>query len=177
METIQPPSSEQITEAITKLAVDVAENFPQDANLTVVAIARGGIELGKRMSQLISKKLEKEIPCGVVDISFHRDDISSNPAPEIQSIGNLPFDVEGKSILLVDDVIFSGRTIRAALNEIFDQGRPDFVKLAVLVDRGGRSLPIQPDFVGLNLEANKKQRVEVEISNQPDIPDSILIAP
>lgn len=175
METIQPPTSEQIAEAITGLAVELANSFTRDADLAVVGIARGGIELGKRLSQLISEKLKQEIPCGVVDISFHRDDISSNPVPNIQSIANLPFDVKGKSIVLVDDVIFSGRTIRAALNEIFDQGRPDSVKLAVLVDRGGRSLPIQPDFVGLTLETDKEQRIETTISNQSDTPDSILI--
>jgi len=92
------------------------------------------------------------------------------------SFANLPFDVEGKTIILVDDVIFSGRSIRAALNEIFDQGRPANVSLAVLVDRGGRSLPINPDFTGLVIEANADQHVEVVVNDDPDTPDTISIA-
>lgn len=177
METFQPPSSEEIAAAIQGLAVELADAHPDGSKLAVVGIAVGGIELGRRLTKSISERLKQEIPYGVVDISFHRDDISSNPVPNIQSFANLPFDVEGKTVILVDDVIFSGRTIRAALNEIFDQGRPDKVELAVLVDRGGRSLPINPDFTGLTIEATDEQRVEVSVSNQDEIPHTITIAP
>jgi pyrimidine operon attenuation protein / uracil phosphoribosyltransferase len=176
METSQPPSSEEIAAAIQRLAIELADKHSKTTNLAIVGIARGGIELGKRLTKLISEELDQEIPYGVVDISFHRDDISSNPVPNIQSFANLPFDVEGRHIILVDDVIFSGRSIRAAINELFDQGRPSKVTLAVLIDRGGRSLPIQPDFTGIDLKVTADQRVEVIISKNSDIPDSISIA-
>ena len=176
MQTSQPPSHEEIAEAIKRLTVKLAEAHPDTSQLALIGIARGGIELGKRIKAGLSDSLQCDIPYGVVDISFHRDDISSNPVPHIQSFANLPFNVEGKTVILVDDVVFSGRTIRAALNEIFDQGRPEKVVLAVLVDRGDRSLPIHPDFTGLTLDVRPDQRVEVEISDQPDTLDSISIA-
>ncbi len=175
MQITQPPSHEDIAEAIKRLTLELADAYPDPANLTLIGIARGGVELGKRIQTGLAEKLNQDIPYGVVDISFHRDDISSNPVPNIQSFANLPFNVEGKNVVLIDDVIFSGRSVRAALNEVFDQGRPNRVKLAVLVDRGGRSLPIQPDFVGLSLDVEDDQRVEVSISDQSDTPDSISI--
>ena len=176
METSQPPSQEDIANAISRLTVELSEAYPDPTNLVLIGIARGGIELGKRIRNGMAEALSHDIPYGVVDISFHRDDISSNPVPNIQSFANLPFNVEGKTVVLIDDVVFSGRTVRAALNEVFDQGRPKSAVLAVLVDRGGRCLPIQPDFVGLALDVNDDQRVEVTISDQPDTPDSISIA-
>ena len=176
METSQPPTHEEIAEAINRLVAKLAEVYANTSNLAVIGIARGGVELGKRINNGLSEKLRREIPYGIVDISFHRDDINSNPVPNIQTFANLPFDVEGKTVILVDDVIFSGRTIRAALNEIFDQGRPDSVDLVALVDRGNRSLPIHPDFTGLKLDVHSDQRVEVIISDNPETPDSISIA-
>lgn len=176
MQTSQPPSHEDIASAISRLTVELSEAYPDPTDLVLIGIARGGIELGKRIQAAMSDRLKHDIPHGVVDISFHRDDISSNPVPNIQSFANLPFDVEGKTVVLIDDVVFSGRTVRAALNEVFDQGRPNSVKLAVLVDRGGRCLPVQPDYVGLTLDVSDEQRVEVTLSDQPDTPDSISIA-
>jgi pyrimidine operon attenuation protein / uracil phosphoribosyltransferase len=176
METSQPPSSEELAAAINRLAIELSDAHPDPANLVVVGIARGGVELGKRLATSIGERLNHELPYGIVDISFHRDDLSSNPVPNVMSFANLPFDVEGKTIILVDDVIFSGRSIRAALNEIFDQGRPAKVSLAVLVDRGGRSLPIQPDFIGLKVDARADQHVEVVVNDDPDTPDTISIA-
>jgi pyrimidine operon attenuation protein / uracil phosphoribosyltransferase len=177
MQTSQPPTHEEIAEAIQRLVDYLAEAHSGTENLVVIGIARGGVELAKRITTGLSTKLGRQIPYGVVDISFHRDDISSNPVPHIQSFDNLPFFVEDKQVILVDDVIFSGRTIRAALNEIFDQGRPEKVVLAVLIDREGRSLPIQPDFSGLKLNVSLDERVEVHISDKADIKDTISIEP
>jgi len=176
METSQAPTHEEIAEAINRLVVELADVHGNASSLAVIGIARGGVELGRRINNGLSEKLGREIPYGVVDISFHRDDINSNPVPNIQSFANLPFNAEGTTVILVDDVIFSGRTIRAALNEIFDQGRPAKVVLVALVDRGERSLPIHPDFTGLKLNVHFDQRVEVTISDQSDTPDSISIA-
>lgn len=175
METSRPPSHEEIAQAIERLVLDLAATYSAGDPVVVIGIARGGVELGKRLCQALGEKTGRDIPCGVVDISFHRDDISSNPVPHIQSFANLPFDVEGKSVILVDDVIFSGRSVRAALNEIFDQGRPEKVKLAVLIDRGGRSLPVQPDFTGMNLSLSPEQRIHVQWGDQPGSEDSVSI--
>lgn len=175
MESTEQPSAEAIESAIQRLARDLADAHRDSENLAVIGIAEGGNGLAKRLARMISDHLGRTLPCGVIDISFHRDDISSNPVPNIQSFANLPFDVNDRTIILVDDVIFSGRSTRAALNEIFDQGRPDCVRLAVLVERVGRCLPIQPDYVGLRLEPRSDQRVEVSINNDPGLPDSIAI--
>ncbi len=175
MVTSGQPSTEDIESAIERLAHDLAETHKNSKNLAVIGIAGGGITLARRLARMLSDKLGRKLPCGVVDISFHRDDISSNPVPNIQSFANLPFAVDDSTLILVDDVIFTGRTIRAALNEIFDQGRPDCVRLAVLVNRGGRCLPIQPDFAGLRLQTGAGQRVDVSINDDPGQPDSIAI--
>lgn len=175
MKSPEQPSAEAIEAAIQRLARELAEAHQDSENLAVIGIAQGGNGLARRLARMISDHLGRTLPCGVVDISFHRDDISSNPVPNIQAFSNLSFDVDDRTIILVDDVIFTGRSTRAALNEIFDQGRPDCVRLAVLVERGGRCLPIQPDYVGLRLEAHSDQRVEVSINNDPDLPDSIAI--
>ncbi|MCB1123810.1 MAG: bifunctional pyr operon transcriptional regulator/uracil phosphoribosyltransferase PyrR [Verrucomicrobiae bacterium] len=175
MTTAQPPSHEEIAEAINRLVLDLAEAYSESENVVVIAIARGGVELGKRISSALGDKLGREIPCGVVDISFHRDDISSNPVPHIQTFANLPFDVEEKTVILVDDVIFSGRSVRAALNEIFDQGRPKKVSLAVLIDRGGRSLPIQADFTGMTLKLASNELIKVYLDDSSSSEDSVSI--
>lgn len=175
MESPEQPSAEAIESAIQRLARDLAEAHQDSENLAVIGIAGGGIELARRLARMISDQIGRKLPCGAIDISFHRDDISSNPVPNIQTFSNLPFSVQNRTLILVDDVIFTGRSTRAALNEVFDQGRPDHVQLAVLVERDGRCLPIQPDFVGLRLEVNSDQRVEVSISADPNQPDSIAI--
>ena len=175
MQSFQQPSVEAIAAAIQRLAREVAEAHQDCDQLAVIGIAEGGMGLAQRLAGMISEKLGRNVPCGVIDISFHRDDISSNPVPNIQCISNLSFDVDHRAILLVDDVIFTGRSARAALNEIFDQGRPDCVRLAVMVERSGRCLPIQPDYVGMRLEAPSQQRIVVSLNDDPDQPDSISI--
>ena len=104
MDTSQPPSSEELAAAIQRLAIELADAHPDPANLAVIGIARGGVKLGKRLAKSIGERLKQELPYGTVDISFHRDDLSSNPVPNVMSFANLPFDVEGKTIILIDDV-------------------------------------------------------------------------
>ncbi len=168
-------SATQVEEAVERLAQSIADRHAQTKGLLLVGIADGGVGLAARLSAKLAALLEREISVGVVDVSFHRDDIGSNPIPKAGSPTDLPPTVEGTACVLVDDVLFSGRTIRAALNELFDQGRPESVELAVLVDRGGRKLPIAPDYVGLALLASAEQNVEASVAAAPSSSDHVSV--
>jgi len=164
-----------LDQAIHQLAESVHRSLGDNPDFAIVGIARGGVVLAQRLGKYLGELTGKTIPVGTVDPVFHRDDTHSNPLHEVQDAGNLPFTVDDANILLVDDVLFSGRTVKAALNELFDQGRPASVKLAALVDRGHRALPIQADFVGMNLPTEKDKKVKVHLSSDPSHPDSLEI--
>jgi pyrimidine operon attenuation protein/uracil phosphoribosyltransferase len=135
-----------------------------DENYAVVGIERRGAALARRICEYLKKNRNLELPLGVVDITLYRDDLSMTPPHPILHKTDIPFDVNGKSIVLVDDVLFTGRTVRAAMSAILDFGRPAQIQLAVLVDRGNRELPIQADFVALKVETRKTDRVEVSVT-------------
>jgi pyrimidine operon attenuation protein/uracil phosphoribosyltransferase len=140
---------------IAGLAADIAPNLTPDT--LIVGIHTGGAWVAERLHAL----LKCSQPLGTLDISFYRDDFSRiGLHPQVKP-SNLPFDLEGRDILLVDDVLHSGRTVRAAMNELFDYGRPASIRLAVLVDRGGHELPIRPDFVGLSLIVSSHQNINL----------------
>ena len=128
----------------------------------MLGIANGGIPVARRLCARLGIKR-----VGDLDISFHRDDIGKHPIPKEFTPTLLPGDVNGASVLLVDDVLFTGRTVKAALDELFDHGRPATVELAVLVDRGGRRLPVAPDFVGMSLAAADDEDVVVTLGDVP----------
>ncbi|MEM9226392.1 MAG: bifunctional pyr operon transcriptional regulator/uracil phosphoribosyltransferase PyrR [Verrucomicrobiota bacterium] len=163
--------------AIEQLVSSLAAAHGSSQDLVVIGIANGGITLSERLAAQLSTALGREIPVGSANITFHRDDIRSNPIPGVKERTDLPFPVDGATIILVDDVIHTGRSVRAALNEIFDLGRPASVVLAVLCDRGHRSLPIQPDFTGLTLETAAAQKVKVSLDNQNPANDTLAILP
>jgi pyrimidine operon attenuation protein/uracil phosphoribosyltransferase len=126
-------------------------------NTALIGIHTGGAWLAQRLC----KDLPKSLPLGLLDISFYRDDFShAGLHPQIRR-SEISFDVEGKDILLIDDVLYTGRTVRAAMNELFDYGRPASIKLVVLVDRGGRELPIEAQYIGAKLDLNKGQNVQL----------------
>ncbi|HUX29873.1 MAG TPA: bifunctional pyr operon transcriptional regulator/uracil phosphoribosyltransferase PyrR [Thiobacillus sp.] len=140
---------------IARLADAIAPTLTPDT--VIVGIHTGGVWVAERLHALLGCKL----PLGTLDISFYRDDFSRiGLHPQVKP-SNLPFDLEGRDILLVDDVLHSGRTVRAAMNELFDYGRPASIRLAVLVDRGGRELPIRPDFAGLTLSVSDHQNINL----------------
>ena len=140
---------------IAQLAAAIAPTLTPDT--VIVGIHTGGVWVAERLHALLGRKL----PLGTLDISFYRDDFSRiGLHPQVKP-SNLPFDLEGRDILLVDDVLHSGRTVRAAMNELFDYGRPASIRLAVLVDRGGRELPIRPDFAGLTLSVPDHQNINL----------------
>lgn len=129
----------------------------------VVGIVTGGAHLAARLASLLSERLGTQVPLGSIDIALYRDDVHLGLARPRVAPAVLPIPVEGQNIILVDDVLFTGRTVRAALDEIIDFGRPLAVRLAVLVDRGLRELPIRPDFVGILVEGDPGERVKVEL--------------
>ena len=150
-----PASLPDVDPLIAQLATAIAPTLTPDT--VIVGIHTGGVWVAERLHALLSCAL----PLGTLDISFYRDDFSRiGLHPQVKP-SNLPFDLEGRDILLVDDVLHSGRTVRAAMNELFDYGRPASIRLAVLVDRGGRELPIHPDFAGLTLSVPDHQNINL----------------
>ncbi len=168
-------SATEVGQAVDRLAEAIAERHDSTQNLFLAGIAEGGVGMARRLAAKVGEFLGREVPAGVIDVSFHRDDIGSNPIPEVGAPTNLPPEVEGSTCILIDDVIFSGRTIRAALNELFDQGRPERVELAVLVDRGHRRLPFAVDYEGLVLETKPDQNVEVCVGENESAVDHVTV--
>lgn len=169
MSTPKTIGSEEIQAAITRLASAISERHRATPNLLLLGIANGGVELARRLAA------KTKATAGTLDISFHRDDIGRNPIPKEFAPTHIPADVNGATVILVDDVLFSGRTGKAALDELFDHGRPAKVELAVLVDRGGRLLPIAADYVGLTLTPASEEKVVVTLEAANEAADSIRI--
>ncbi len=149
-----------ISRALVRIAHEILEANKGAANLALVGIVTRGAVLAEMLAQRIYEIEGLRVPVGTLDISFYRDDVAMRPNPEVHTT-NIPFDVEGRDVILVDDVLYTGRTIRAALDAIMDYGRPNSVQLAVLVDRGHRELPIRADYVGKNVPSSRKERVSV----------------
>ena len=169
---------EQIGRTLARMTHEVAEQAPDLGKLALVGIQRGGVDLAARLARLFKNFYSVEPPTGAIDITFYRDDLDVRLGreygqPKAQST-DLPFDVSGKSVVLVDDVLYTGRTIRAAIDALFDYGRPESVRLAVLVDRGHRDLPIRPDFVGKNVPTSRGERVVVHLAERDGV-DEVAI--
>jgi pyrimidine operon attenuation protein/uracil phosphoribosyltransferase len=150
-----------VRRAVTRIAHEILERNKGAAHLVLVGIAARGDDLARRLSREIARIEGAEVPVGVLDITFYRDDIGlRSEAPEVHET-RIQFDVSGKTVVLVDDVLFTGRTIRAAMDALVDFGRPKAVQLAVLVDRGHRELPIRADYVGKNVPTRADELVRV----------------
>ncbi len=162
---------------LVRIAHEIVEKNP-DGGVALLGIHRRGALLAKRLHALTSELLDTTVPLGFVDISFYRDDLAiraGGPLSPIVHATQLDFPVEGRTIVIVDDVLYTGRTVRSAIDEVFDYGRPDRVQLAVLVDRGHRELPIRPDYVGKNVPTSTDQRVNVHVK-EVDGHDEVTIA-
>lgn len=149
----------EISISLKRLAHEIIEKCLDINNVAILGIQTRGVYLAQRLCKLINNITKKIIPMGVLDITLYRDDVDSISNQPIVKETKIPFDIENKSIVLVDDVLFTGRTIRAAIDEIMDFGRPRSIKLAVLIDRGNRELPIQPDIVGKVFPTSKKREM------------------
>ncbi len=165
-------NAQDIERSLTRMALQILEFNHGVANLALIGIHTGGVFLADRIQKIIQEKENKSLPTGTLDITLYRDDWSLAAQNPMVKKTDITFPVENQALVLVDDVIFTGRTIRAALDAIMDFGRPRCIQLAVLVDRGGRELPIQPDFTGLDLQVNANEHVHVllkEIANKDEV--------
>jgi len=157
-----------IGRALTRIAHEIAERNVNSADVVLVGIPAGGDVLAERLGKLLGDIWKHPVPTGVLDVSMHRDDLDQRAAPKIYPTV-MPFDVNGKTVVLVDDVLFSGRTTRAAMDALNDFGRPKKIQLAVLVDRGHRELPVKADFVGKNVPTSPDEKIHVRVGEKDEV--------
>ncbi len=166
--------AEGIDRSLTRIAYEILEKNKGGEELVLVGIRTGGVFLAERLKRKISGIEGKEIPFGILDITLYRDDLSTSHRKPRLGKTDIPFSLDGKKVILVDDVLFTGRTIRAAMDALIDFGRPKLIQLAVLIDRGHRELPIRADFVGKNLPSSLWQAVSVNLTEK-DGKDEVVI--
>lgn len=167
---------DDLRRTLQRIAHEIAEKNPEPSALALVGIHTRGAILAVRLRAILSEMTGAEIALGDIDISFYRDDVgAAETQPTVHST-HLDFDLAGYTVVLVDDVLFTGRTVRAAIDALFDYGRPDRVQLAVICDRGHRELPIRADYVGKNLPTSREERVNVRLE-ETDGRDEIAIGP
>ncbi|MCC5424742.1 bifunctional pyr operon transcriptional regulator/uracil phosphoribosyltransferase PyrR [Clostridium botulinum] len=164
----------KIKRSITRISHEIIEKNKGGQDVVLVGIKRRGVPIAKRIAENIKNFEDIDIPVGILDISLYRDDLSELSEEPIVKNNKLDVDIKDKKIILVDDVIYTGRTVRAAIQAIFDNGRPGKIQLAVLVDRGHRELPIRPDYVGKNIPTSLSEAILVEL-NEIDGNDSVKI--
>jgi len=174
--------AEGLRRTLTRIAHEIIEGNPDLAGVALVGIQTRGVPLAQRLRRLIEERAGDAPELGAVDITFYRDDVQvrggdapRHPQPVVRSTA-LDFPLEGKTVVLIDDVLYTGRTIRAAIEALFDYGRPDRIQLAVLVDRGHRELPIRPDYVGKNLPTSRTERIQVQLVEVDEV-DQVLLIP
>ncbi len=172
---------EQVRRTLSRIAHELIERNDELESVALVGIHTRGVPLAQRLRSLVEERAGVELPLGQLDITFHRDDVHvrgghapRRPQPLVRDT-RLDFELEGRTVVLVDDVLFTGRTIRAAIDALLEYGRPDRVQLAVLADRGHRELPIRPDYVGKNLPTGRDERVQVELVEIDEIDRVLLV--
>jgi len=163
-----------IRRALTRIAHEILERDRGSEGVAIVGIANRGDDLARRLARQLHEIEGVEVPVGVLDITFYRDDIGLTSEAPLVHETRIPFDVTGETVVLVDDVLFTGRTIRAAMDALMDLGRPRRIQLAVLVDRGHRELPIRADYVGKNVPTSRADQVRVSIE-EVDGEDAVVV--
>lgn len=153
---------ETMQRVLTRMAHEIMEQLAPLDDVVLVGIRRRGVPLAQRLAKIIEAYEHVQLPVGEVDIAMYRDDLSHDAQPRVEA-KHLPVDVTGRTVVLVDDVLHTGRTVRAAMDAILDQGRAARIRLAVLVDRGHRELPIRPDYVGKNVPTSQAERIGVQM--------------
>ncbi len=166
---------DELRRALTRIAHEIVERNPDPPAPALIGIHRRGAPLAARLQRLLEELLGAPVPLGDLDIGFYRDDVSSRPAAPVVHESHIDFDVSGRTVVIVDDVLYTGRTARAAIEALFDYGRPARVQLAVLADRGHRELPIRPDYVGKNLPTSRSEHVHVRVRELDGV-DEVAIA-
>ena len=168
---------DELRRTLVRISHEISEKNPGPEGLALVGIHTRGALLAQRLHALVGEQTGSEVPLGDIDISFYRDDVGDrgpDAQPQVHA-SHLDFDLSGRTVVLVDDVLFTGRTVRAAIDALFDYGRPARVQLAVLCDRGHRELPIRPDYVGKNLPTARDERVNVRLEESDGV-DEVTIA-
>ena len=168
-------SASEIERTLVRLAHEIVEKSNGSEDLALVGIKRRGVPLAERLGKLISAIEKRPVDTGVLDIQFYRDDLSTAGARPVVTPGAIGFDVEGRDIVICDDVLYTGRTVRAALDALFDHGRPRRVQLAVLIDRGHRELPIEATYVGRQVPTSSREIVEVKFQEVDRTEEVLLV--
>jgi pyrimidine operon attenuation protein/uracil phosphoribosyltransferase len=173
---------ESMRRTLSRIAHEIIERNDDLAAVALVGIHTRGVPIAQRLRSLVEERTGEDLALGQLDITFHRDDVHvrggqapRRPQPLVRET-KLDFELEGRTVILVDDVLYTGRTIRAAIDALFEYGRPDRVQLAVLADRGHRELPIRPDYVGKNLPTGRNERVQVELLEIDEL-DRVVLVP
>ncbi len=176
-EKAQLMSGSEIERTLVRLAHEIVEKNNGAENLALIGIKRRGIPLAQRLSALVSRIESRPVPCGHLDITFYRDDLSTVGAKPVVGPTQLEFEINEKNVIIVDDVLYTGRTVRAAMDALFDHGRPRKVQLAVLVDRGHRELPVEATFVGKYVQTTEREIIEVKLQEVDGCEKVLLVEP
>ncbi|HST54899.1 MAG TPA: bifunctional pyr operon transcriptional regulator/uracil phosphoribosyltransferase PyrR [Solirubrobacteraceae bacterium] len=173
-----------VRRALTRIAHEIVERNPEAQTLALVGIHSRGAFLARRLERLLAEltdadadpEAHTQIPLGDLDIGFYRDDVAQRPDAPVVHASHIDFDITGRTVVVVDDVLYTGRTVRAAIEALFDYGRPARVQLAVLADRGHRELPIRPDYVGKNLPTSSREHVSVRVSELDGVDEVAILS-
>jgi pyrimidine operon attenuation protein / uracil phosphoribosyltransferase len=168
---------EEVGRALTRIAHEIIERNPRDPAPALVGIHRRGAFIAQRLQRMLEELLDADVALGDLDIGFYRDDVSTRPDAPVLHASHIDFDVTGLTVVVVDDVLFTGRTVRAAIEALFDYGRPERVQLAVLADRGHRELPFRPDYVGKNLPTSRAEHVHVRLRELDGVDEVAISTP
>ncbi|HHV35158.1 MAG TPA: bifunctional pyr operon transcriptional regulator/uracil phosphoribosyltransferase PyrR [Syntrophomonadaceae bacterium] len=174
-EKVQIMNAEEIRRVLTRIAHEILERNAGTEGLVLIGIRRRGVPLAKRIADKIKEIEGTSVPLGILDITLYRDDLSKLDYHPLVRKTEVPFSITNKGVVLVDDVLFTGRTARAALDALVDLGRPEFIQLAVLIDRGHRELPIRADYVGKNVPTSRRETINVNLQ-EVDGEDRVTIA-
>jgi pyrimidine operon attenuation protein/uracil phosphoribosyltransferase len=167
--------AEAIRRALRRLAHEIAEGNPDLDKVVLAGIPSRGVEIARRIAGLIRDIKNTEVETGVIDVAMHRDDVGTRSELPVVRASNLPLPLEQRTVIIVDDVLYTGRTVRAAMDAISSFGRPARIQLAVLVDRGHRELPIRPDYIGKNLPTASGEQIQVRLQETDNEPDAVWL--
>ena len=167
--------AEAIRRALRRIAHEIAEGNPDLGKVVLAGIPSRGVEIARRIAGLIRDIKNTEVETGVIDVAMHRDDVGTRSELPVVRASNLPLPLEQRAVIIVDDVLYTGRTVRAAMDAISSFGRPARIQLAVLVDRGHRELPIRPDYIGKNLPTASGEQIQVRLQETDNEPDAVWL--